>query len=128
MNSIFEFATRNKLRFPYKGSISVEDLWDLSQKQLNEVYKILKKELKLISEEESLISLGKDDPYIELNIKIEVVKHIFNVKKVEAQQREDAVIKAEKKQRILDILAKKQDDSLNNMSEEELIKMLDELS
>lgn len=128
MNSIFEFATRNKLRFPYKGSISVEDLWDLSQKQLNEVYKILKKELKLVSEEESLMSLGKDDPYIELNIKIEVVKHIFNVKKVEAQQREDAVIKAEKKQRILDILAKKQDDSLNNMSEEELIKMLDELS
>lgn len=128
MNSIFEFATRNKLRFPYKGSISVEDLWDLSQKQLNDVYKILKKELKLVSEEESLMSLGKDDPYIELNIKIEVVKHIFNVKKVEAQQREDAVIKAEKKQRILDILAKKQDDSLSNMSEEELIKMLDELS
>lgn len=128
MNSIFEFATRNKLRFPYKGSISVEDLWDLSQKQLNEVYKILKKELKLVSEEESLMSLGKDDPYIELNIKIEVVKHIFNVKKVEAQQREDAVIKAEKKHRILDILAKKQDDSLNNMSEDELIKMLDELS
>lgn len=128
MNSIFEFATRNKLRFPYKGSISVEDLWDLSQKQLNEVYKILKKELKLISEEESLMSLGKDDPYIELNIKIEIVKHIFNVKKVEAQQREDAAIKAEKKQRILDILAKKQDDSLNNMSEDELIKMLDELS
>lgn len=128
MNSIFEFATRNKLRFPYKGSISVEDLWDLSQKQLNEVYKILKKELKLVSEEESLMSLGEEDPYIELNIKVEIVKHIFNVKKVEAQQREDAVIKAEKKQRILDILAKKQDDSLNNMSEEELIKMLDELS
>lgn len=128
MNSIFEFATRNKLRFPYKGSISVEDLWDLSQKQLNDVYKILKKELKLVSEEENLISLEKEDPYIELNIKVEIVKHIFNVKKVETQQREDAVIKAEKKQRILDILAKKQDDSLNNMSEEELIKMLDELS
>ena len=128
MNSIFEFATRNKLRFPYKGSISVEDLWDLSQKQLNDVYKILKKELKLVSEEESLMSLEKEDPYIELNIKVEIVKHIFNVKKVEAQQREDAVIKAEKKQRILDILAKKQDDSLNNMSEDELIKMLDELS
>ena len=74
------------------------------------------------------MSLGEEDPYIELNIKVEIVKHIFNVKKVEAQQREDAVIKAEKKQRILDILAKKQDDSLNNMSEEELIKMLDELS
>ena len=128
MNSIFEFATRNKLRFPYKGSISVEDLWDLSQKQLNDVYKILKKELKLVSEEENLMSLEKEDPYIELNIKVEIVKHIFNVKKVEAQQREDAVIKAEKKQRILDILAKKQDDSLNNMSEDELIKMLDALS
>ena len=28
--NMFEVATRNKFRFPFKGLISVEDLWELS--------------------------------------------------------------------------------------------------
>ena len=31
---LFEIATRKKYRFPYKGLISVEDLWDLSMREL----------------------------------------------------------------------------------------------
>ena len=41
--NLFEMATRSKLRFPStKGELSVEDLWDLSDKDLDVVYKNLK--------------------------------------------------------------------------------------
>ena len=121
----FELASRLKFRFPYKGSISVEDLWDLTPEQLDSVYKDLNKAAKVF-EEDSLMSTNEPVDYI-LKAKIEIVKHVFNVKKEEATERRNAAEKAAKKQRILEVLAKKQDDSLNAMSEEDLMKMLNDL-
>ena len=63
----------------------------------------------------------------ELLNKIEIVKYIFNAKEAEAEARKNDAAKHAKKQRILDILAQKQEDALQNMSEDELKKMLDEL-
>ena len=40
--NIFEYATKNRLRFPYKGSQSVEDLWALSVEELDKLFKTLK--------------------------------------------------------------------------------------
>ena len=39
MNALFVMATRGKYRFPFKGQISVEDLWDLSVKNLDSIFK-----------------------------------------------------------------------------------------
>ena len=36
VENIFEYAVRNKVRFPFKGMISVEDLWDLSLTNLDD--------------------------------------------------------------------------------------------
>ena len=122
IEKMFELASRMKFRFPYKGLISTEDLWDLSATQLDTVYKTLNKDVKQ-SQEESLLCVNATED-VELYTKIEIVKYIFAVKQDEAEQRKNAVANAEKKQRILEILAKKQDDSLLNMSEDELRDML----
>ena len=60
--NLFEMATRNKLRFSStKGELSVEDLWDLSEKDLDVVYKNLK-EQEIKSSEESLLDDVNVDP------------------------------------------------------------------
>lgn len=123
--NIFELATKNKFRFPYKGLISVEDLWDLNRTQLDSIYKALNKEVKQV-QEESLMMTKSDEDAVVL-AKIEIVKHIFKVKEQEAMDKMVAAENAEKKRKILDILAKKQDDAMENMSEDELRKMLSEL-
>lgn len=123
--TIFEIASKMKFRFPYKGLITTEDLWDLSVSQLDVVYKTLNKDVKQSQEDSLLCDAHVED--IELRTKIEIVKHIFNVKQMEAEERKVAAANAEKKQRILEILARKQDDSLQNMSEDELHRMLEEI-
>lgn len=123
--NVFEMATRNKFRFPYKGLISVEDLWDLGQVQLDSIYKNLNKEIKQIQEESLLSAKNSEDA--ELQAKIDIVKHIFTVKQQEAIQRSIDAENADKKRRIMEILAQKQDDSLMGKSEDELRKMLKEL-
>ena len=122
---LFEVASRKKYRFPFRGMISVEDLWDLNMTQLDSVYKVLSKSVKTEKEEESLLTAKKGDE--DLENMVEIVKRVFNVKKDEAEAAKNAHEKAKKKERLLEILAKKQDESLNAKSEEELLKMIDEL-
>lgn len=124
--NIFEFATRNKLRFPFRGICPVEDLWDLSREHLDQIYKTLNKERKQI-DEEGLIGASSDPCDIILDIKLQIVKHIFEVKNNELAARQAQAEKAEKRQHILEILAKKQEDALQNKSEDDLLAMLKEL-
>lgn len=122
---IFEFATRNKVRFPFKGMISVEDLWDLSLTNLDSIYKTLNKQVKQ-SEEESLLST-KASVDTELEVQIAIVKHIVSVKLAEKEASEKAHAKREQKQKIMSIIATKENEALQNSSIDDLKKMLDEL-
>lgn len=123
--NIFEYATRNKIRFPYKGVISVEDLWDLSLTNLDSIFKTLNKEIKQ-SEEESLLTT-KTNVDTELEIQIAIVKHIVALKLKEKKEREDAAAIKAQKQKIMSIIATKEDEALQNSSVDDLRKMLDEL-
>lgn len=120
----FELATKLKFRFPYRGMITTEDLWDLSMEQLDTVFKALNKEVKTF-EEDSLLD-SNDSVDCILKEKINIVKFIFDAKKAEAAAHKASVENARRRQRILEVLAKKQDESLLNASEEELRKMLEE--
>ena len=123
--NIFEAASKNKYRYPYKGMITTEDLWDLTQAQLDVIYKALNKGVSEAHVSSLMCKVTEVDA--ELLNKIEIVKYIFNAKEAEAEARKNDAAKHAKKQRILDILAQKQEDALQNMSEDELKKMLDEL-
>ena len=57
--NMFEVATRNKFRFPFKGLISVEDLWELSVDNLDSIFKSLNSEMKK-TKEESLLSTKQE--------------------------------------------------------------------
>ena len=121
----FEVAVRNKYRFPYKGMISVEDLWDLSLTSLDSVYKTLNSEKKQ-SEEDSLMST-KDEKTTELQNKIDIVKYIYSEKVAEREKKKMETENKAKKQRIMEILANKQNAALENMSEDELKAMLESM-
>ena len=123
-NNVFEVASQKKFRYPFKGMITTEDLWDLTPEQLDTVYKALNKEL-LTSMEGSLMSESIENP--DLRAKIEIVKYIFDQKRALIEFNKMAAERAAKKQHILGVLAKKRDDALENLSEDELLDMLNEL-
>lgn len=123
--NIFEYATKNRLRFPCKGSQSTEDLWSLSVEELDKLFKLLNAKAKQLDEESLLEKKNEDDKILE--IQIAIVKHIVAVKLEEKVAREKAVENKAKKQKILEILASREDKVLENTTDEALRKMLAEL-
>ena len=123
--NMFEVATRTKMRFPFKGMISVEDLWDLSVQNLDKVFKALNSQRKEAQEESLLNTKSSEDE--RLDTQIEIVKYIVNIKLEEQAARVKDAENKEKKQKIMALMAKKDDEAMENMSKEELQKLLDEL-
>ena len=123
--NLFEIAVRDKFRFAFRGIISVEDLWDLKLEQLDEVYKNLMIEIKKANEESLLKSKTKDQTVLEN--KVDIVKYIVNSKLEEIKIREEESKKRMQKQKILEVLNEKENQSLQNMSVEELKEMLNNI-
>jgi hypothetical protein len=120
---MFEKASRMKLRYQTnRGVISVEDLWDLSLESLDAIAISLNKKLKE-SQTESFIKTKTKDT-TELELKFNIVKHIIDVKLSEAEARKNAAEKRAKKQKLMDLIAKKQDAELEGKSVDELMKEL----
>ncbi len=122
--NVFEYATRRKVRFPFKGQISTEDLWDLSLENLDTIYKTLKAQVKAEQGESLLRKASPNDELLE--VEIAIVTHIVNVKLDEREAHQKDKERRERNARIKEIIAQKQDADLQNKSVEELEKMLDE--
>lgn len=122
--NIFEEATKLGLTFEYKGTIQVQDLWDLPLVALDSVYKSLKSAVK--QHEEGLLNTrsSKDK---ELELKIAIVTRVFEVKQEELNQKKLATEKREKKQKLMAVLERKQDSELESKSPAEILAMIDEL-
>lgn len=126
VKNIFKYAAKHALRFPYKGMVSVEDLFDLNTEELNSIYKTLKKQQKTDAGE-SLIE-DKTNEDTQLEVKIAIVTEIFNDKQTATDKAKKAAVRKAQTQKILDIMNQKQNEALSNMTVEELQAQLDALN
>lgn len=129
--STFEQATRLKFRFESPvGGLTAEDLWDLplssatGRANLDDVAKRLHRQLKSAVDEVSFVqpALKTND---ELQLKFDVVKRVIDVRVAERDAAAAEAVRREKKQRIMEIIARKEDEQLSSTSVDELRAMLE---
>ena len=126
--NIFAEATRKKVRFTTNvGNISVEDLWDLPLNttkkdgiDLDSVSQIVLDEQEG-SKRKSLINPRSEKNSL-IDLKIEILTHIIDVKTQEKEAKELEAVNKEKLEKLKAIREKKQDQSLENLSLEDIDK------
>lgn len=128
MDNMFEKATRLKLRFdgPKGGKLTTEDLWDLTLIQLNDVAKDLNRKVKEVGEDDFLQEVSTANT--KLQLQFNVVLHVLQTKKAEREKAKESAVRKEEREKIGEIIAKKQAAALENLPEEELLKKYQELS
>lgn len=126
MADLFFNAAKNKYRFPSeRGNLTAEQLFDLDMKSLDKIYGTLC-EQKDSKPKKSLLS-PREVGDVELDEKISIVAQVYEYKDSVLDKRKKAAERSRDRQKLLDILAKKKEEALENLSEEELLKKLREL-
>lgn len=127
--NIFEQAARQKFRFPTaKGELTVEQLWELPLKStggpnLDDIALTLDRQLSAEGNRKSFVdSTVKADGTIQ--VKLDIVKHIIEVKIEKRDAEAKAQATRERDQRIMAILEKRKDAKLDSASDEELLALL----
>lgn len=122
--NIFEFASRNKLRFQTaQGYISAEELWDLplssktGRANLDAV--AISLHAKLQTPQISFVQKETATNQAE-QVAFDIVKHVIDVRLTEAAAKADADSRKERKQQLLALLAEKQTEELRGKSSEEI--------
>jgi hypothetical protein len=124
--SNFEKASRLKLRFSTnKGELSVEDLWDLSLESLDTIAKAVNKKLKDESEESFIGKKSSNNTLLEL--KMDILKEVIEVKLKEKEAKASRVIKSAKLAQLKELANNKANEQLSGMSLEEINKLILEL-
>lgn len=130
--NIFEQASRRGLRFTTgQGAVTTEDLWDMPLTHarrgysLDDLAKDLRRQLKDNEEVSFVTPVTRSDEVLQL--KFDIVKHIIDVRLAENAAAATERATAERKQKLLEVLARKQDANLEASSEEEIRAMIDAL-
>jgi len=128
--NIFEYATRSKLRFAsVRGELSVEQLWDVPLRSsrddfnLNAIAKATSKALKEISED-NFVETSKTTEHTRREAALDTVKYVIEVKLAEETAATTRAAKKQEREKLLAILAEKQDGKLSELSEKELQKRI----
>lgn len=123
---MFDIATRQKFRFSTPvGQLTVEQLWDLPLKgkegsaNLDNVAKLIARQIKSVENEESFVDEVSAADEL-LNQKLDVVKHIISVKLKEQKDSKESASKREHNAQIRELIARKKQKDLEDLSVEEL--------
>lgn len=123
---MFKQASKMKLRFATsKGNLSVEDLWDLNLITLDKLAVALDEEISKSPRRSFIAETTSKNEVAEL--KLDILKDIIKTKMEEKNKKDAEKQRLSEKNKLLEILAKKQNESLENLSIEELQKRIAEL-
>lgn len=128
---IFKKASKKKLRFSTnRGVLSVEQLWDLSKEEIRHLViiarNIAKKSSGEVNDSElSFLDSPAKTKATDDDLRFEILKDIYLTKKsAEEKAQKKAEIKRNN-QKLLDLIARKEDEALEKKSIKELEKMLE---
>lgn len=130
--SIFEQASREKIRFPsLRGLLTVEQLWDLPLQSktgvdLDSVAKDINAQLKSVTEE-SFVQTNANPLKVPLTLALDVVKHVIAVRMKENEEARNKAARADERKRLVEALGEKQDKELLNLSKAELLARIEQL-
>ena len=105
--------------------MSVEDLYDLSLTSLDTIAKNVNRQLKAEAEESFIEK--KSSSSTELELQLEILKHVIGDKMAAAEASKKRAETIAKKSQNDEILLRKQSQELENMSTEDLLKLQGQL-
>lgn len=127
---MYKFVAQNKVRFPSnRGLLTVENLFELPLKardgfDLDTVARTIHTELKDLGEVSFVDVVSPNPRKKQLEVALEVVLDVIKTKQDENAATRQRLEKAEKRKKILDVIAAKKDEKLSAASLEELEKEL----
>lgn len=131
--NIFERAARAKTRFPSPvGDLTTEQLWDLpltakgERPNLDAMARAVYVELKGI-DEISFVDTKPDPRKTDLDLKLEILKHVIEAKKEAIATAEKAAQTAERKRKLLAALDSKETADLAGMTTEQIRAEIEKL-
>lgn len=128
---IYKKASKKKLRFnTNRGVLSVEQLWDLSKEEIRQLVIKGREAAKKSSGEVNDTELSFLDAPVKTKatddeLRFEILKDIYLTKKSAEEKAQKRAEAKENNKKILDLIARKQDEALEKKSIAQLEKMLE---
>ena len=122
---MYKQAAKLKLRFSTnRGLVSVEQLFELSMTDIANAIKAVKKILKTTDDDELAFLESTRTVDVENQLRFNILKDVYLTKKEENEAARTAFENKEFNQKILAIIADKEEDSLKGKSIDELKSMI----
>lgn len=128
-SSIYKDASRRKLRFATnRGNLSVDQLWDLKDKEIETLIRAQYNLIKSSKTEEEELSFLSDTEVLhedtDEKLRYQILEDIYKTKKAEREAKSNELEKKRYNEHIIELIQKKQDEELASLSIEELQKRL----